>query len=99
MFATVRRYQGTPGQTEETIRRVQQGLVPILTKQPGFVSYHAIEATNDVAVSVTIYADRASAEAGNQAAVAWARQNLVGLVGPAEVTIGEVRIATSAERV
>ena len=46
MFATIRRYQGQPGQTEKTIQRVKDGLIPILSKQPGFVSYHAIDAGN-----------------------------------------------------
>ena len=94
MFATIRRYKGTPGQTDETIRRVQAGLVPILTRQRGFVSYHAIDAGHDVAVSVSIYTDRAAAEAGNQAAMEWVKQNLAGqIAGGAELTLGEVRVS------
>ena len=99
MFATIRRYQGKPGQTEETIRRVEQGLVPILSKQRGFVSYHAIDAGNDVAVSVSLYDDRAAADAANQAAAAWVTQNLADLVGSADVTVGEVRVSATAAHV
>jgi len=96
VFATIRRYQGKPGQTDETIRRVQKGLLPILIKQPGFVSYHAIDAGKDVAISVSIYKDRAAADAGNQAAAAWVKQNLADLIGAADVTVGEVRAAAKA---
>lgn len=96
MFATIRRYQGKPGNTEEVIRRVQQGLIPMLTIQRGFVSYHAIDAGNDVAISVSIYADRAAAEAANQAAASWVKQNLGDLVGPSDVTVGEVRASATA---
>ena len=68
--------------------------MPILVRQRGFVSYHAIDAGHDVAVSVSIYADRAAAEAGNQAAAEWVKKNLAGLIaGGAEVTLGEVRIS------
>ena|SRR5438128_1094481 len=96
MFATIRRYQGKPGNTEEVIRRVQQGLIPMLTIRRGFVSYHAIDAGNDVAISVSIYADRAAAEAANQSTASWVKQNLGDLVGPADVTVGEVRVSARA---
>jgi ketosteroid isomerase-like protein len=96
MFATVRRYQGKPGQTAETLRRVKSGLIPILSQQPGFRAYHAVEAANDVAVSVGIYDSRAAAVAANQAAASWVRQNLAGNVGPVDLTVGEV--AASATR-
>ena len=44
MHATIRRYQGfQPGQTGETVRRVTEGLLPILTKQRGFASYTAVD--------------------------------------------------------
>jgi heme-degrading monooxygenase HmoA len=99
MFATIRRYQGKPGNTEEVIRRVQQGLIPMLTIQRGFVSYHAIDAGNDVAISVSIYADRAAAEAANQSATSWVKQNLRDLVVPGDVTVGEVRASATAARV
>jgi hypothetical protein len=53
MFVTTRRYQGKPGQTDDTVRRVKAGLLPILTQQTGFGSYAAIDAGNGVAVSVS----------------------------------------------
>jgi ketosteroid isomerase-like protein len=96
MFAAIRRYQGTPGQTAETIRRVRTGLVPILSKQPGFHAYHAIEAANDVAVSVSIYESRAAADAANRAAASWVNDNLAGLVGPVDLTVGEVAVSATA---
>lgn len=60
MFATIRSYQEKSGNTEELFRRIQQGLIPMLTIQRGFVSYYAIDAGNDIAISVSIYADRAA---------------------------------------
>ncbi len=99
MFVTIRRYQGQPGQTDEVVRRVQQGLVPIVSKQHGFVSYHAVDVGNDVAVSISMYESRADADAANAAAASWVKANLSDLIGPAEVTVGEVRVAATASRV
>lgn len=96
MFATVRRYQGKPGHFEETVRRVQQGLIPILSQQPGFVSYYAVDGGNDVAASVSIYQSRAAADAANAEAASWVKSHLTELVGPAEVTVGEVRASATA---
>jgi ketosteroid isomerase-like protein len=99
MHATIRRYQGLkPGQTAETIRRVKQGLLPILTRQPGFASYAAVDAGNELAVSVSLYESRAAADAANQAAASWVKSNLADLVGPGEVMVGEVLASANAEQ-
>jgi ketosteroid isomerase-like protein len=99
MFATIRRYQGLkPGQTAETVGRVKEGLLPILTEQPGFGSYHAIDAGSDVAISVSIYESRAAADAANQAAASWVKSNLADLVGPGEVSVGEVLASASGDQ-
>jgi len=97
MFVTIRRYQGKPGQTQETVSRVKAGLLPILTRQPGFVSYAAVDAGSDVAVSVSTYESRAAADAANQAAASWVQSNLGDIVGPADVLMGEALVSTTAE--
>jgi ketosteroid isomerase-like protein len=98
MYATIRRYQGLkPGQTAETVRRVKEGLLPILITQPGFASYTAVDAGNELAVSVSLYESRAAAEAANQSAASWVKSNLADLVGPGEVMVGEVLASATAE--
>ncbi len=93
MFAAIRRYRVKSGNTGELMRRVEQGLVPMLSIQRGFVSYHAIDDGQDGAISVSIYANRAAAEGANESAASWVTQNLGDLVGPADVTVGEVRVS------
>jgi len=97
MFVTIRRYQGTPGQIDETVSRVKNGLLPILAGQPGFASYTAVDAGNDVAVSVSTYENRAAAASANEAAAAWVKSNLGDIVGPADVLMGEARASVTAE--
>jgi heme-degrading monooxygenase HmoA len=96
MFTTIRRYSVKPGQMEATIERVRAGLVPIISKQQGFISYHALDAGDNVAVSVSCYYSRAMADAANTEAAAWAQSNLSRLQ-PIDVTVGEVLVEASAD--
>ncbi len=95
MFAAVRRYHVKPGRIAEVSRRVQEGLVPVLAAQRGFVSYHCIDAGDNVALAVGLYDNRRSAEAANDTASAWVQENVADLLGPGEFTVGKV-IASAA---
>ena len=39
MFVAIRYYQTAPGSTDEVVRRVSEGFVPLVRDTPGFVSY------------------------------------------------------------
>ncbi len=93
MFAAVRRYHVKPGRIAEVARRVEQGLVPLLLGQRGFISYHAIDAGSNEALAIGIYQDRRAAEAANETATAWVEENLAELLGPAETTVGRVIVS------
>jgi hypothetical protein len=98
MFAAVRRYHVKPGRIADVARKVQEGLVPLLNRQDGFVSYFAIDAGNNVALGVGVYRDRRSAEAANESATSWVKENLADLLGPGESTVGAVIVASAADR-
>jgi hypothetical protein len=97
MFVTIRRYT-VKGSMQEVSSRVQKGLVPLLSKQPGFVSYHAADAGNNVAFSVSVYQNHAAADAANKAAAGWVQQNLGALLGNVELTMGEVTASSEHAR-
>ncbi|HEX3701834.1 MAG TPA: nuclear transport factor 2 family protein [Vicinamibacterales bacterium] len=98
MFTTIRRYHvKQPGQIDEIIRRIESGLVPIIAAQAGFQSYAAIDAGDGQEISISVYADRAAADAANRAAAAWVKDNLATVLGPADVTVGERIVAASLE--
>jgi hypothetical protein len=99
MFVTIRRYNVKAGQMSEVVKRVKQGLIPILTKQQGFVSYQAIDAGSNVALSVSFYQNRAAAEAANKEAATWVKASLAQLITPVDVTVGEVLADAAAERI
>ncbi len=90
MYATARRYQGITDPAEAG-RRVAEEFVPLLKEIPGFVAYYWLDAGNGVMASMTVYEDRAGAEASNEKAASWVRQNAEDLYpNPPEVTPGEV---------
>lgn len=96
MVAAIRRVHVKAGQMDEVKRRVEQGLIPIISQIPGFVCYNAVDAGGDVAISVTLYRDRAAADAAVKAARPWAEANIAHLMGATEATVGEVVISFTA---
>lgn len=95
MFITIRRYHAKSTDANEITRRVQTGLVPILSKQAGFHWYKAVDAGNDVIVSLSAYDNRSDADAANLAAASWVKDNLAQFVGAAEVTVGDVVLSAT----
>src|SRR5436189_1362294 len=98
MFATIRRYNVKPGHMSEVVKRVREGLIPIVSRQQGFVSYQAIDPGGNVALSVSFYQSRAAADAANKEAAAWVTANLAQLTTPIDVTVGEVVAEATAAR-
>lgn len=97
MFASIRRYPVTPGATDELLRRVSEGFLPIVSQAPGFVAYYALDAGNDVVASVSVFHDLAGAEESNRMAADWVRQEIASLMaGPPEITAGEVKAHQAA---
>jgi hypothetical protein len=90
MYATVRRYEGVTDPAEAG-RRVSEGFVPLISEIGGFVAYYWVDAGNGVMVSTSVFEDRAGAEASNERAAGWVRDNLAALLPNApQITAGEV---------
>jgi len=98
MYASIRRYEGiAPASVDELTRRVQEGFVPIISKQPGFVAYYAVIAGQGVVASISVFEDQAGAEASNRAAADWVKENLADLLqNPPQITAGEVTVHKTA---
>ena len=60
MFVVIRRY-AAGARTGEVARRVGEGLVPVLTKLPGFRAYYCFVGEDGRPVSVSIVESRAAA--------------------------------------
>jgi hypothetical protein len=80
-YAVIRRYTGfDPHAVNEVARRVNEGLVPIISQLPGFVAYCALYTGGDVVASITIFEDRAGADESSRRAAAWVKEHLASLV-------------------
>jgi hypothetical protein len=93
MHAIVRRYEGIDSKrTDELKRKVDDNLMPSLTKLPGFGGYFLIEAGDGVMSSVNFFDTSAQAEESTRVVADWLRsEKLETLVpNPPKITGGEV---------
>ncbi|MBA1148583.1 hypothetical protein H0Z60_16155 [Ectothiorhodospiraceae bacterium WFHF3C12] len=91
MYISVRQYNDV-GSPSELAERVNEGFLPIISSMPGFLAYYAFDAGHGVVGSVSIFKDKATAEASNDKAMEWINENLSSLFtgdAPTVVT-GEV---------
>ena len=91
-YAVIRRYTGLdPHAIAEVTRRVNEGLVPILSQLPGFVAYYAVHTGGDVVASISVFEDRAGADESSRRVAAWVKEHLASLVPhPPQFTAGTV---------
>jgi hypothetical protein len=72
-------------------RRVNEGLVPIISQLPGFVAYCALHTGGDVVAPITIFEDQAGADESSRRAATWVKEHLASLVpNPPQFTAGKV---------
>ena len=93
MHATVRRYEGVDEtRREELTKKVNENLIPRLSKLPGFNGYYLIEAGSGVMTSVSLFDTSAHAEESTQLAAKWVQDELLTAVlpNPPNITFGEV---------
>jgi hypothetical protein len=97
VFTTIRRYRVKLGQADQAIRLTQVELVPVMSAIPGFIAYQALVVGVQSIASVGTFRDRSAADTANSVAADWVERRLASVVdGPAEVTVGEVRVVSAA---
>ena len=93
MHATVRRYEGVDeSRTDELTKKLDESLLPRLSKLPGFEGYYLIEAGNGVMSSIDLFETSAQADESTRVASEWVRDEKLERVlpNPPKVTDGEV---------
>jgi hypothetical protein len=72
MYATHRRYEGIDqSRIEELSRKVNESLIPKLSKLPGFKGYFLMEAGEGVVRSTTLFDTSSQAEDSTRVAAEW----------------------------
>jgi heme-degrading monooxygenase HmoA len=93
MYTAIRRGKSNPGSMNELARRLQDGFVPILRNQPGFIAYYFVNLGNDEAMSISVFETKDAAEKSNQLSADWNKQNIAQLMpAPAQASTGEVLV-------
>lgn len=93
MHATVRRYEGVDvSRTDELKKKVNESLIPSLSKLPGFDGYFLIEAGDGVMTSISLFDESVQADESTRLAATWVRdQKLEGaLPNQPKITFGKV---------
>jgi hypothetical protein len=102
MYGTIRRYEATDqNRTSELVKKVDETLVPRLSKLPGFSGYHLIEAGNGVMSSISFFDTSAQADESTRVASTWVREQKLetALPNPPKITSGEVVVDKPRELV
>lgn len=93
MYATVRRYEGVDeSRTDELTRKVDETLIPRLSKLPGFGGYFLVEAGNGIVTSFSLFETSAQADESTRIAANWVREEKLerAIPNPPKVTTGKV---------
>ena len=93
MHATVRRYEGVDkSRTDELAKKVDESLMPRLSKLPGFEGYYLIETGDGVMSSIGFFETSAQADESSRIAATWVREEKLEatLPNPPSITGGEV---------
>ena len=93
MFATIRRYESVDqSRTPELVKKVDETLLPRLSKLPGFSGYHLIEAGDGVMTSIGFFETADQADESTKVASTWIRDEKLekALPNPPRITRGEI---------
>jgi hypothetical protein len=93
MYATHRRYEGIDqSRIEELSRRVNESLIPRLSKLPGFKGYYMTEAGEGVVRSTSLFDTETQAEDSTRVAAEWMQEEKLDKLvpNPPKVTVRKV---------
>ena len=76
MYASLRTYRIGSGSVDAVLRRVDRDFAEALSREPGFVAYHAIDSGNDMVMTISLFDDRGQAEASDELAAQWVGEEL-----------------------
>ena len=102
MYATIRRYEAIDkSRTDELVKKVDETLLPRLSKLPGFGGYQLIKGGDGVITSVGFFDTAAQADESTKVASTWVRDEKLekALPNPPKITTGEVVVHKTRELV
>ena len=93
MYIVIRSYELIPGTREEFIQRVQERLVPLLNRVPGFRAFSLMEAGDNHVTFISTFNKFADAKASARLTNDWHTEHLnVFIQEYTRIAAGEVRV-------
>ena len=83
-------YELTNGTFQEVAGLAKDGMLPLFSKEPGFIEYGVGDIGNRKVCSITIWETREQAEKSVSLASTWVRENLSGRVRLVTSYVGEL---------
>ena len=99
MFATIRRYEGVdPARTSEITGKVNETLIPELSKLHGFAGYYLIEAGNGVLSSLGLFEKQEQLDESTKLVAKWITDEHLDRVIPNAPKITSGKVVAHSDR-
>lgn len=92
MYATMRLYKTDPSKVDKAIQRSKQDLMPILSKQPGFIAHYGVVQGDGAIAAFTLFQGKAQGDAAERLIEEWVAKNEADILPPPEIITGQVVI-------
>jgi hypothetical protein len=99
MYVTVRRYRGDMAAKDRIYQHVREVFLPMVSKLPGFVSYHCFDDGDGIFVSVSIFEKKSAEWESNSLAAGDVAEHLSGLLERIDITEGHAEVSEVAQTV
>ena len=102
MNCTIRRYESIDqSRKSELVKKVDEGLLPMLSELPGFNGYSLVDAGDGVMTSVGFFDTAAQADESTRVATSWLREQKLesALPNAPKITSGDVVVHKTRELV
>ena len=99
MYVTVRRYRGDMSARDRIYEHSRDVFLPMISKLPGFVSYHCFDDGDGIFTSVTICEKKTSEWESNALAMHDVAEHLSGILERIDTTEGHAEVSQVAQNV
>ena len=89
-------YDIVKGTFPELTGIAEKGILPLLTKEPGFVDYGLVNAGHDKIVAISIWETREEAQKSASMAATWVRDNIADRVRLVTTYVGDLALMHGA---
>ena len=89
-------YDIVKGTFPELTGIAEKGILPLLTKEPGFVDYGLVNAGHDKIVAISIWETREEAHKSASMAATWVRDNIADRVRLVTTYVGDLALMHGA---